>query len=75
MRADPPASFAGSASLTRVGTHRAGDRVGKHARSCAEWGNLYMPEKQDGGDFTDADEVALVFLAQWAASAIENPAA
>jgi hypothetical protein len=34
-----------------------------------------MPEKQDGGDFTDADEVALVFLAQWAASAVENPAA
>lgn len=34
-----------------------------------------MAEKQDGGDFTDADEVALVLLAHWAAGAIENLAA
>jgi GAF domain-containing protein len=39
------------------------------------WGNLYVAEKQDGGDFTDADEEAVVLLARWAATAVENPAA
>ncbi len=36
------------------------------------WGNLYLTEKQGGGEFTDADEEAAVVLAQWAATAIEN---
>ena len=35
------------------------------------WGNLYLTEK-DGGEFTPADEEAVVVLAQWAAIAIEN---
>jgi GAF domain-containing protein len=37
------------------------------------WGNLYLAEKQDGREFTDADEQALLLLAQWAATAIRNP--
>jgi len=36
------------------------------------WGNLYLTEKEGGGEFTDADEEAAVVLAQWAATAIEN---
>jgi signal transduction histidine kinase len=36
------------------------------------WGNLYLTEKQGGADFTQADEDALVVLAQFAATAIEN---
>ena len=36
------------------------------------WGNLYLTEKQGGGEFTDFDEDAAVLLAQWAATAIEN---
>src|SRR5688572_6633915 len=35
------------------------------------WGNLYLTEKQ-GGEFTEADEEAVVILAQWAGIAIEN---
>jgi signal transduction histidine kinase len=35
------------------------------------WGNLYLTEK-DGGEFTEADEEAVVILAQWAGIAIEN---
>jgi signal transduction histidine kinase len=35
------------------------------------WGNLYLCEK-DGGEFTDADEEAMVVLADWAAIAIGN---
>jgi len=35
------------------------------------WGNLYLTEKE-GGDFDEADEQAVVVLAQWAAIAIEN---
>jgi signal transduction histidine kinase len=35
------------------------------------WGNLYLAEKQEG-EFTEADEEAVVALAQWAAIAIEN---
>lgn len=36
------------------------------------WGNLYLTEKEGGGEFTDADEEAAVVLAQWTATAIEN---
>jgi signal transduction histidine kinase len=36
------------------------------------WGNLYLTEKQNGEEFTEADEDAVVILAQWAAVAIEN---
>jgi signal transduction histidine kinase len=36
------------------------------------WGNLYLTEKGDGGEFTDADEDAAVVLAAWAAIAVEN---
>jgi len=35
------------------------------------WGNLYLTEKADG-EFTKADEEAVVILAEWAAIAIEN---
>ncbi|EHN12516.1 two-component system sensor kinase [Patulibacter medicamentivorans] len=35
------------------------------------WGNLYLTEK-DEGEFTAADEEALVILADWAAVAVEN---
>jgi signal transduction histidine kinase len=35
------------------------------------WGNLYLTEKAEG-DFTEADEEAVVILADWAAIAIEN---
>src|SRR5579862_2297490 len=36
------------------------------------WGNLYLAEKEGGGEFTDADEEAAVILGEWAATAIEN---
>jgi len=36
------------------------------------WGNLYLTEKEGGGEFTEEDEEAAVILAQWAATAIEN---
>jgi signal transduction histidine kinase len=36
------------------------------------WGNLYLTEKEEGGEFTDEDEEAAVLLAQWAGTAIEN---
>jgi signal transduction histidine kinase len=36
------------------------------------WGNLYLTEKEDGGEFTHEDEDAAVSLARWAAIAIEN---
>lgn len=36
------------------------------------WGNLYLTEKQGGGEFTDEDEEAAVVLAEWAATAIDN---
>ena len=36
------------------------------------WGNLYLTEKEDGGEFTDEDEEAAVILADWAAIAIGN---
>jgi signal transduction histidine kinase len=36
------------------------------------WGNLYLTEKAGGGPFTQADEDAVVVLAEWAAIAIEN---
>jgi signal transduction histidine kinase len=35
------------------------------------WGNLYLTDKQDG-EFTQADEQAVLMLARWAAVAIEN---
>jgi signal transduction histidine kinase len=35
------------------------------------WGNLYLTEKE-GGEFTEADEEAVVILADWAATAIDN---
>jgi signal transduction histidine kinase len=41
--------------------------VGGHA-----WGNLYLCDKLDGEPFTDADEQAVVVLAEWAAVAVEN---
>ena len=36
------------------------------------WGNLYLTEKAGGVQFTDADEQAIVVLADWAAIAIDN---
>jgi len=36
------------------------------------WGNLYLTEKADGGEFTAEDEEAAVVLAEWAGTAIEN---
>jgi signal transduction histidine kinase len=36
------------------------------------WGNLYLTEKQGGGEFTEADEHAAVILAEWAGAAINN---
>jgi signal transduction histidine kinase len=36
------------------------------------WGNLYLTEKAGGGPFTQADEDAVVVLAEWAGIAIEN---
>jgi two-component system, NarL family, sensor histidine kinase DevS len=36
------------------------------------WGNLYLTEKAGGAEFSEADEAALVVLADWAAIAIEN---
>ena len=36
------------------------------------WGNLYLTEKVGGGEFTEEDEEAVVVLAQWAGTAIEN---
>jgi signal transduction histidine kinase len=36
------------------------------------WGNLYLAEKESGGEFSDEDEEAAVALAQWAAVALEN---
>jgi len=36
------------------------------------WGNLYLAEKEGGGEFTEEDEEAVVVLAQWAATAIGN---
>jgi signal transduction histidine kinase len=36
------------------------------------WGNLYLTEKQGGAEFTEADQDAVVVLAQWAAIAIQN---
>lgn len=38
----------------------------------APWGNLYLTDKTAGREFTDEDEEALVLLAQWAATAIDN---
>jgi signal transduction histidine kinase len=35
------------------------------------WGNLYLTERA-GGPFTEADEQAVVLLADWAAIAVEN---
>jgi signal transduction histidine kinase len=35
------------------------------------WGNLYLTEKQ-GGPFDEADEEAILILARWAATAIQN---
>jgi signal transduction histidine kinase len=36
------------------------------------WGNLYLAEKDGGGEFTEEDEEAAVALAQWAGVAIDN---
>lgn len=36
------------------------------------WGNLYLTEKEDGADFTAADEEAIVVLGRWAGIAVEN---
>jgi signal transduction histidine kinase len=36
------------------------------------WGNLYLTEKEGGGEFTEEDEEAAVILSQWAATAIDN---
>jgi signal transduction histidine kinase len=36
------------------------------------WGNLYLCEKRDGAPFTEADEEAVLLLAEWAGIAIEN---
>jgi len=36
------------------------------------WGNLYLTEKEGGGEFDAVDEESAVILAAWAAIAIEN---
>jgi signal transduction histidine kinase len=36
------------------------------------WGNLYLTEKQGGRQFDEADEAAVMVLADWAAIAVEN---
>jgi signal transduction histidine kinase len=36
------------------------------------YGNLYLSEKEGGGDFTEEDEESIVVLADWAAIAIDN---
>ena len=36
------------------------------------WGNLYLTEKEGGGEFTETDGEAATILADWAAIAIEN---
>jgi signal transduction histidine kinase len=36
------------------------------------WGNLYLTEKANGAEFTEADERVAIVLAAWAAVAIEN---
>ncbi len=36
------------------------------------WGNLYLAEKEGGGEFTEEDADAVVALSQWAATAIGN---
>jgi signal transduction histidine kinase len=36
------------------------------------FGNLYLTEKDGGGEFTDDDERSVVILADWAAIAIDN---
>ena len=36
------------------------------------WGNLYLCEQEDGRAFDEADEQAVVLLAEWAAIAIQN---
>ena len=36
------------------------------------WGNLYLTEKEGGGDFTAEDEESVGILASWAGIAIEN---
>jgi signal transduction histidine kinase len=36
------------------------------------WGNLYLTEKAGGEQFDEADEAAVMVLADWAAIAIEN---
>jgi signal transduction histidine kinase len=36
------------------------------------WGNLYLGDKQGGGEFTEIDQQAVVVLAEWAAVAIDN---
>jgi signal transduction histidine kinase len=36
------------------------------------WGNLYLTDREGGGEFGEEDEAALTVLADWAAIAIEN---
>src|SRR5215213_1871464 len=36
------------------------------------WGNLYLTEKDGGGEFTAGDQDAAMVLADWAAIAIDN---
>lgn len=36
------------------------------------YGNLYLSEKEDGPEFDESDEQAVVVLAEWAAIAIDN---
>lgn len=36
------------------------------------WGNLYLTEKAGGDEFTPQDEEAVVVLAEWAGTAIDN---
>ncbi|HET7571128.1 MAG TPA: GAF domain-containing sensor histidine kinase [Gaiellaceae bacterium] len=36
------------------------------------WGNLYLTEKEDGADFTQADEQAVTLLAEFAGVAIDH---
>jgi len=36
------------------------------------WGNLYLTEKAGGEDFDEADQAAVIVLADWAAIAIEH---
>ena len=62
-----------AATASRPGTRRCSSFLGVPILIRGQaWGNLYLAEKQGGGEFTERDEEAAVILADWAAIAIDN---